>query len=86
MIYGISFYKEKIGLKRLIITELIITIFINIILGVTWFVLFFGMPLEKALSIRGIKEFFDLPLTVFINYMLYKVIVKIPEVKHILKK
>ena len=85
MIYGIAFYKENVKLPRIIITEVIITLFINIILGVTWFIVFYGMPLGKALSIRGIKEFFDLPVTVIINFVVYKAILKIPEVKKIMK-
>ena len=86
VIYGVAFYKEDIKLPRIIITEFIITLFINILLGVTWFIVFYGMPLEKALSIRGIKEFIDLPVSVAINFVIFKAIVKIPEVRSIRKK
>lgn len=85
MIYGIAFYKENVKLPRIIITEVIITLFINIILGVTWFMLFYGMDLTKALSIRGLKEFFDLPVSVLLNFVVYKAVQRIPEVRRILK-
>ena len=85
VIYGVAFYKEEIKLPRIIVAEVIITLFINIILGVTWFIVFYGMPLDKALSIRGIKEFIDLPISVAINFIIFKAIVKIPEVRKIRK-
>ena len=85
MIYGIAFYKETIKLPRIIITEVIITLFVNIFLGVTWVVLFYGMSLEKALSIRGIKEFFDLPITVALNFAVFKLLVKIPEIRRTMR-
>ncbi len=85
IVYGVAFYKEEIKLWRITIAEVIITLFINILLGVTWFIVFYGMPLEKALSIRGIKEFIDLPVSVAINYLIFKAIVKIPEVRRIKK-
>lgn len=85
MIYGIAFYKENVKLPRIIITEVIITLFINIVLGVTWFMLFYGMDLTKALSIRGLKEFFDLPVSVLLNFVVYKAVQRIPEVRRIMK-
>ena len=85
VIYGIAFYKEEIKLPRIIITEVIITLVINILLGVTWFVVFYGMPLDKALSIRGIKEFIDLPVSVAINYVIFKSVTKIPEIRRLKK-
>ncbi|MBQ1883951.1 MAG: folate family ECF transporter S component [Bacteroidales bacterium] len=86
VIYGLAFYKEEIKLPRIIVAEVIITLFINIILGVTWFIVFYGMPMDKALSIRGIKEFFDLPISVALNFVIFKAVVKIPEVRGILKR
>jgi len=86
VIYGVAFYKKEIKLTRIIITEIIITLFINILLGVTWFIVFYGMPLDKALSIRGIKEFIDLPVSVAINFVIFKAIVKIPEIRRIRRK
>ncbi len=86
MIYGITFYKEKVSLKRIIVTELIVTIFINIVLGVMWFKIFYGTPTTAALKIRGLKEIVDLPLSIFINYFAIKFISNIPEYKQIMKK
>lgn len=86
MIYGIAFYKEKVGLTRIIVTELIVTIFINIALGVMWFKIFYGTPLTVALKIRGLKEIVDLPLSIFINYFAIRFISNIPEYKQIMKK
>ncbi len=86
MIYGIAFYKEKVSLKRIIVTELIVTIFINIVLGVMWFKIFYGTPTTAALKIRGLKEIVDLPLSIFINYFAIKFISNIPEYKQIMKK
>lgn len=84
--YGIAFYKEEIKLPRIIVTEFIITIFINILLGVTWFKVFYGMPLDKAFKIRGLKEIFDLPLSIIINYFMFKAVVKVPEIRRLLSK
>lgn len=86
IIYGIAFYREDVKLPKIIVTEFIITIFINILLGVTWFVLFYGMPFDKALTIRGLKEIVDLPLSIVINFFAFKVISKIPEFRKIMKK
>ncbi len=85
IVYGIAFYKEDVRLPRIIITEFIVTIFINILLGVTWFVVFYGMPYDKALTVRGIKEIFDLPLSIVINFFAFRFISKIPEFKKIMK-
>ncbi len=84
-VYGLSFYKEKITLPRVIITELIVSVFINIILGVTWFVFFYGVPFSRALTIRGLKELFDIPLSIILYYSAYKLLMRIPETKRILK-
>ena len=84
-IYGLSFYKEKITLKRVIITELIVSLFVNIMLGVTWFTLFYGVPFTRALTIRGLKELFDIPLSIIIYFSMYKLLMRIPETKRILK-
>ena len=84
-IYGLSFYKEKLTLPRVIITELIVSVFINIILGVTWFVFFYGVPFSRALTIRGLKELFDIPLSIILYYSAYKLLMRIPETKRILK-
>lgn len=86
IIYGIAFYKEEVTLKRVIIVELIVTVFINVMLGVAWFKIFYGMPIDKALKIRGIKEIVDCPLSIIINYAIYKVISKVPEFKRALKQ
>ena len=84
-VYGLSFYKEKLTLPRVIITELIVSVFINIILGVTWFVFFYGVPFSRALTIRGLKELFDIPLSIILYYSAYKLLMRIPETKRILK-
>lgn len=84
-LYGIALYKENIKVLRLIIVEVIITVFINIILGTVWFRLFYGTDIITAFTTRAIKGFVSLPITVAVNYVLYKTVVKIPEVKRIMK-
>lgn len=82
--YGIALYKENIKIPRLIIVEIIITVFVNIILGTIWFRLFYGTDIVTALTTRTIKGIVSLPITVAVNYALYKAIAKIPEVKRIM--
>ena len=72
--------------SRLTVIEIIITVFVNILLGTLWFRLFFGTDLVTAFSVRAIKGVLTLPITVAVNFALYKSLSKIPEVKRILKE
>lgn len=81
VVYGVFFYQEKVTLKRIIAAEIIVTLVINIFLGVLWFKIFYDMPIDKAFTIRGLKEIVDLPLSIFINYAVYRIVSKIPEFK-----
>ncbi len=86
IIYGVSFYKEKLTLPRIIVTELIVTIFVNIVLGVLWFKLFYGYSVSAALLTRGLKEIVDVPLSIIIIYFGNKLFVKVPEIRRIIRK
>ncbi|MDE7389947.1 MAG: folate family ECF transporter S component [Lachnospiraceae bacterium] len=86
MIYGVAFYKEKMTLKRIIVTELIVTVFINLFLGVLWFRVFYGMPIDKAFKIRGLKEIVDVPFSIIVTYFGYKLLHKVPEFRRANKK
>ncbi|MBQ1388945.1 MAG: folate family ECF transporter S component [Clostridia bacterium] len=82
-IYGAAFYNEKPGIPRVALTQLIVSIAINEMLGSLWFVLFYGFTPSTALSVRGIKELIMYPILTALIFGMIQVTERLPEVRRI---
>ena len=82
-VYGAAFYDKKITLPRVLIAQLIVSVFISELLGWLWFVLFYGFAPEQALVVRGIKELIMYPVSVALIFFFAKAAERIPEVRRI---
>ena len=83
IVYGIAFYGEKITLPRVVIAQVINSVFINLLLGSVWFVVFYGFQFGAALTTRGIAESVMLPLNIALIFVVLKAAQRIPEVRRI---
>ena len=81
--YGIAFFNEKISVRRICLIQLIVSLFISVLLGSLWFVLFYGFQLLQAFSVRGIKELVMYPLNIILIAGMTKVLERIPEMRDI---
>lgn len=70
IIYGSLLYRKPVQLKRIIIAELIVKIFINCILNTFWLSLLYGDAYFILLPARVLKNIIQLPMDVFILFAL----------------
>lgn len=68
MIYGYFFYGKKVTVKRVVIAQLLIMIFVNTILNTYWLTILYKTPFLAALPIRVIKEVVITPIQMAIIY------------------
>lgn len=80
-IYGAGLYSEKAGVKRVAVTQLIVSLLINELLGSLWFVLFYGFTPGVALATRGIKELIMFPILTVFTFSIEKVVKRLPQIK-----
>ncbi len=83
LVYGISFYGEKVTLQRIALTAAIVGAFISELLGSLWFVLFYGFQPLHALYVRGLKELVMYPITIILIFGICKLLERVPEFKKI---
>ena len=83
LVYGISFYGEKVTLQRIALTAAIVGAFISELLGPLWFVLFYGFQPLHALYVRGLKELVMYPITIILIFGICKLLERVPEFKKI---
>ncbi|MHA8138604.1 folate family ECF transporter S component [Lactobacillaceae bacterium Scapto_B20] len=68
ILYGMFFFNRKPTLKLIIISQLVIIVFVNLILNTTWVVILQNAPFEVIFVTRLIKQCFTLVIQTAILY------------------
>lgn len=76
MIYGLVLYKKPLSVKRVILANFLVTVFVNIILNTYWLTLLYGNGFLALLPARIIKQIIMLPIEVILFYSVTKVLTK----------
>lgn len=75
LVYGFAFYKQKITLKRIVLTKLLLVLVIDILLSTYWLSMLYGQAFMVLLPGRILKSILMLPIDAA---MLYFVLTKLP--------
>ena len=80
-IYGVSFYKKTLTFKRILITELIVAITVNIVLNTLWISVLYGKGFIALLPMRVIKNLIQWPFNAFVFFMVSKMVLAIKGIR-----
>ena len=76
LIYGVVLYKKPLSIKRVIVANSFVTIFVNLLLNTYWLTLLYGNAYMALLPARIAKQLIMLPIEVILFYAVAKVLVK----------
>ncbi len=76
IIYGFAFYKKPVSLKRIIVAETLVKVFVNICLNSIWLKMLYNQAIIAMLGGRVLKNVVMLPIDVFITFTLLSVVEK----------
>lgn len=76
LIYGIVLYKKPLSIKRVIVANALVTVFINLLLNTYWLTLLYGNAFMALFPARIIKQLVMLPIEVILFYAVARVLVK----------
>lgn len=79
IIYGISFYKKEISIKRCIFAEIAIVVIVDILLNTFWLSLLYGKGFFVLLPMRIIKNLVMIPINVAMMYFVLKLVDKVKD-------
>lgn len=68
IIYGTILYKKTVSVKRIVLAELLIKVFVNCILNTLWLSMLYGQGFLALLPLRVLKNAIMLPIDSFILY------------------
>lgn len=74
LIYGIVLYKKPLSLKRVIVANALVTVFVNLLLNTFWLTILYGNGFMALLPARFVKEAVLLPIDVVLYYTIAKVL------------
>ena len=74
VIYGVVLYKKPLSLKRIILANSLITVFINLLLNTYWLTVLYGNAFSALLPARIAKEAVLLPIDIILYYTVAKVL------------
>lgn len=75
-VYGMLLYKNNATLPRVIISKLIITVFVELLLGTLWLNIQFGFPYFEYLLARSLKQLVTTPFEIVVIFSLVAVVKK----------
>lgn len=77
LVYGISFYRRKPGLLRIVLTQLFLDVFAHIGLNTLWLVIMYNKAAAAILPMRAVKTLIVLPIEVLFLVLAMKVSQKV---------
>lgn len=80
-VYGMLLYKNNATLPRVIISKLIITVFIELLLGTFWLTVQFGFPYFDYLCARALKQLVTTPFEIVVIFTLASVVKRAKLIK-----
>lgn len=72
LIYGVFLFNRKITLGKIIIAQLIVSVFLNLFLDTYWLTLLYGDAFMAMLPLRALKCVLFFPVQVFLMYVMAK--------------
>lgn len=81
LIYGMFLYKSKCSMLNIIICEVVIGLFIEIILGSLWLLIQYEKAFFIMAGVRGIKTLVAIPIETALVFFCAKVLRKVPKLK-----
>ena len=76
LIYGIVLYKKPLSIKRVIVANTLVTVFVNLLLNTYWLTLLYGNAFMALFPARIVKQLVMLPIEVILFYAVARVLVK----------
>ena len=76
IIYGIILYKKPLSLKRIIVANSLVTVFVNLLLNTYWVSMLYGNAFIALLPARLIKQIIMLPIEIIVFYIVAKVLTR----------
>lgn len=83
VIYGVVLYKKPLSLKRIIVANTLVTVFINMLLNTYWMTILLGNGFWAILPARAVKQLIMLPIEIVLFYAVSKVLMKAGIMEHI---
>lgn len=74
MIYGISYYRHPLTMKRIMITEFIVSMVCNVFLNTLWISVLYGKGFMLLLPARLLKNILQLPVNAGLFYLVGKTV------------
>ena len=72
VIYGFAFYNKNISVQRVLIAQLIVKIFVNIVLNSVWLKILYDQAIVALLPGRILSNAIMLPIDTFVTYVMLK--------------
>ena len=79
VIYGMSLYKTKHTLPRVIITRVVVMLFVNILLNTVFLTMLYGPSRLATLPVRVVKNFVQLPFDCILLYSMCNILKRVPN-------
>lgn len=76
LIYGFVLYKEPLTFKRVLLANLLVTVFVNLGLNTYWLTLLYGDGFFALLPVRILKQIIMLPIETVLFYTVAKTLAK----------
>lgn len=74
VIYGVVLYKRPLSLKRVIVANTLVTVFVNLLLNTYWLTVLYGSAFGALLPARILKEAILLPIDILLYYAIARVL------------
>ena len=74
LIYGVVLYKKPVSLKRIIVANTLVTVFVNLLLNTYWLTILYGNAFAVLLPARIIKEAILLPIDIVLFFTVARVL------------
>ncbi len=72
LVYGIFLFNKKITWKSIFLSQLIITVFIDLLLNTYWLTILYGDAFLAILPMRALKSVIFFPVQIFLVYVMAK--------------
>ena len=76
LIYGMILYKKPLSIKRVIVANTLVTVFVNLLVNTYWLTLLYGNAFMALLPARIVKQIIMLPIEVILFYGVARVLIK----------
>lgn len=76
LVYGMVLYRRPLSIKRIIVANSLVSVFINLLLNTYWMSILYGNAYMALLPARAAKQIIMLPLEVILFYTIGKVFTK----------